>query len=53
METLQLLRTLSEARGPSGLERAATDVIADLWQPFVDSIAVDRLGSLVATKNGL
>ncbi|MCO5196435.1 MAG: M20/M25/M40 family metallo-hydrolase [Anaerolineae bacterium] len=52
METLQLLRTLSEARGPSGLERAATDVIADLWQPFVDSIAVDRLGSLVATKNG-
>jgi endoglucanase len=52
METIELLRTLSEARGPSGLEGGATDVIADLWRPLTDEIEIDRIGSLVATKRG-
>jgi endoglucanase len=52
METIELLRTLSEARGPSGLEGGATDVIADLWRPLTDDMEIDRVGSLVATKHG-
>ncbi|MCA9968939.1 MAG: hypothetical protein KC425_01930 [Anaerolineales bacterium] len=52
MNTFKLLQTLSEAVGPSGFEQEIADVVMELWQPLVDTLARDRVGSLVACKYG-
>jgi tetrahedral aminopeptidase len=52
MDIFRLLRTLTETAAPSGNETAVAEVIAELWQPYVDSIHHDRLGNLVAHKQG-
>lgn len=52
MDLFVQLQTLTETPGPSGYETAIAGVVRDLWQPYVDSVEVDRVGSLVATKRG-
>lgn len=46
----QLLRTLTEAFGPSGYEDEIRKTIADEVRPFVDDLKVDALGNLIAHK---
>jgi endoglucanase len=52
MDTLKLLRSLSEAAGPSGYEGEVADVVREAWGPFADETALDRVGSLLAFKHG-
>jgi endoglucanase len=52
MDIYKLLKELTEAPGPSGLEARAAEVVVESWQPFVDEVAVDRLGSVIASKAG-
>ena len=52
MDIFKSLKTLSEAAGPSGMETSIAEVVADLWQPYVDEVNVDRIGNLVAVKRG-
>jgi tetrahedral aminopeptidase len=47
-----LLKTLSEASGPSGREDTVRDLIADLWRPLVDDLRTDAMGSLIAYRKG-
>jgi endoglucanase len=46
------LETLVEARGAPGNEYAVADRFADLVEPHVDRVAVDDLGTVVATSEG-
>jgi len=52
MDIVPLLKRLSETASPSGYETAVTEVIREQWQPLVDEISLDRVGSLVALKRG-
>ena len=52
MDTFKLLQTLTETAAPSGHEQQIAQVITDLWEPYVDSLNIDRVGSLIAVKNG-
>ncbi len=52
MDLFAQLQTLTETPGPSGYETAIAGAVRDLWQPYVDSVEVDRVGSLVALKRG-
>lgn len=52
MDTFQLLKNLTEAVGPSGLEQEIAVAVRQVWEPFVDDIQIDRIGSLVATRYG-
>lgn len=48
----ELLRQLTEVYGPSGNEDKIRDMIIGKVKPYADSITVDKLGNVVATKNG-
>ncbi|MCB9422733.1 MAG: M42 family peptidase [Ardenticatenaceae bacterium] len=52
MNIHKLLKTLTETAGPSGYEQNIATVITELWEPYVDSITTDRVGSLIAIKHG-
>ncbi|MFO7540823.1 MAG: M20/M25/M40 family metallo-hydrolase [Chloroflexota bacterium] len=52
MDIFRMLQTLTETAAPSGNETAVAEVITQLWQPYVDSLSRDRLGNLVAVKQG-
>ena len=52
MDIYKLLKTLTETAGPSGYEQNIAAVITELWEPYVDSITTDRVGSLIAIKHG-
>ncbi len=52
MDSLELLKQLSEADGPSGREDAARQVIHTLWEPLADEIRTDALGNLIAVQYG-
>lgn len=52
MDIYKLLKTLTETPGPSGYEDQIAAVIQELWQPYVDNVFRDRVGSLVAVKHG-
>ncbi len=52
MNTYKTLKTLTETPGPSGFEQDIAAVITEMWTPYVDSIATDRIGSLIAIKHG-
>lgn len=52
MDTIEVLRELSEAFGPSGFEEEVRDAIRQMVEPLVDEVAVDTLGNLIATKRG-
>ena len=52
MNITNILRKLTETAGPSGMEQEIAATITDLWRPYVDSVTTDRIGNLIAVKNG-
>lgn len=48
--TLQLLRSLSEAPGPSGFEEPVRKIMVEQMKPFADRISYDGLGSVIAQQ---
>ena len=52
MDIFKVLKQLSETPGPSGFEQRISAVVNELWEPFADSVSVDRLGSVIAVKRG-
>ena len=52
MNLFKTLKTLTDTPGPSGYEQDIAAVITELWEPYVDSITTDRVGSLIAVKQG-
>jgi len=47
-----LLKRLSELNGTSGAEGLVRDFLRQQIEPVVDTILVDKIGNLIATKNG-
>jgi putative aminopeptidase FrvX len=47
-----LLKELCESFGPSGQEDRVRDIIIQKIKPNVDSIKVDKMGNIIAVKNG-
>lgn len=47
-----LLKTLSELQGTSGAEKKVRDLLQEEITPYVDSLAVDKIGNLIAVKKG-
>ncbi|MCK5084760.1 MAG: M42 family metallopeptidase [Candidatus Pacebacteria bacterium] len=47
-----LLEKLSNAHGISGHEKEIRSILEEEIKPFVDEIKTDKLGNLIATKNG-
>lgn len=52
VDTFKLLKKLVETPGPSGLEDRIAAVVQETWEPLVDEIRRDRVGSLIAIKHG-
>lgn len=52
METVELLRTLSNTFGIPGFENEVRDVLSELVEPYVDEIKTDTLGNLIAMRKG-
>lgn len=52
MESLELLRELSDAFGVAGFEDEVRDLIKGLIEPYVDELYVDTLGNLIASRRG-
>jgi endoglucanase len=52
MQTLPLLKKLTETAGLSGFEQAIRDEIIAAWSPLVDEVRTDTLGNLIALKRG-
>ena len=52
MEPFELLKKLTETHSPSGYEQPIVELISQLWEPYTDSVTVDRIGSVFATKLG-
>jgi len=49
---VELLKQLSESFGPAGFEREASLKVKDYVSHFSDSIATDKLGSVIFSKKG-
>ncbi|HKK07923.1 MAG TPA: hypothetical protein VKA44_03490, partial [Gemmatimonadota bacterium] len=47
-----LLKELSEAPGPSGLEGPVRALVVRRMEPYADSVRYDGLGSVIATQGG-
>jgi endoglucanase len=52
VDTFKLLKKLVETPGPSGFENRIAAVVKETWEPLVDEITVDRVGSLIGVKRG-
>lgn len=52
MDIFKDLQTLTETPGPSGFETEIAKAVQAIWEPLVDELHVDRIGSLVALKKG-
>jgi len=52
VQTLELIRALADAFGPSGFEDDARAVVRSLVEPLADEVHDDVLGSLVAIVRG-
>ncbi len=50
MDTIELLKRLSEAPGVSGDERAVRAILKEAVQPYADELRVDALGNLIAVR---
>lgn len=51
-QTLQMMKELTDANGVPGNEAKPRQVMQKHIEPFADEVMVDRLGSLIAVKNG-
>ncbi|MDI6894371.1 MAG: M42 family metallopeptidase [Bacillota bacterium] len=49
-ETRELIRSLTEAFGPSGQEEQVRELITSLVRPHVDGVRTDALGNLICTR---
>lgn len=52
MDTVELLKTLCDAFGPSGFEDSVAKTLQPIIAPFVDETRIDTLGNLIATRRG-
>ena len=52
METVTLLKSLSDAFGSSGFETEVCETLQRIIEPFVDELRIDTLGNLIATRRG-
>ena len=52
MDTLELVRKLSEAPGVTGQEETIRGILEAEWQPWVDELRTDALGNLMALRRG-
>lgn len=52
METIPLLKRLSEVPGPAGREAPVRKTVRELWSPLVDELREDGLGSLIGLRHG-
>ncbi len=52
MDIFKLLQTLTETPGPSGYEQNIARAIQEVWKPYTHSQTIDRMGSLIAVKEG-
>ena len=52
METIPLLKQLSETSGLSGHERPVRELICELWISLVDELRQDSLGSVIGLQHG-
>lgn len=50
MESLELIKRLSEAHGPSGYEDEVREIIRETIRPFADEIKSDALGNLIVRR---
>lgn len=48
----ELIKELTQVYGPSGNEEKIREKIINEIKPYADSIAVDKLGNIIATKTG-
>lgn len=48
--TVQLLKSLSEAPGPSGFEEPVRKIMVNEMKPFADRISFDGMGSVIAQQ---
>ncbi|MFD1171345.1 M42 family metallopeptidase [Oceanobacillus picturae] len=51
-ETLTMLKDLTDAKGISGNEKEAREVMQKYISPYADEVYTDNLGSLIAKKTG-
>ncbi len=49
---IRFLKTLSEARGPSGFEDEVRGVVIREMEPYVDEVVVDGWGNVIGVKRG-
>lgn len=52
METVSLLKQLSETPGLSGIEEPIRTVVRNLWTPLSDELREDNLGNLISLRRG-
>jgi endoglucanase len=52
VETLTLIKELSEAVGPSGREEPIRRYLRDRWAPHADEMRTDALGNFIALQRG-
>jgi putative aminopeptidase FrvX len=52
MDIHNLLKELTETPGPSGFESRVAEVVVETWRPLADEVAIDRMGSVTASKAG-
>lgn len=52
MNTIDLLRELSEATGVSGCEAQVTDIVSAHFRPYTDHVTVDNMGNVIALRRG-
>jgi endoglucanase len=52
LNTLALLKEISQAHGPSGRENSIGETIASYWETLVDNLDIDALGNLIGLKKG-
>lgn len=52
MDSVKILKQLTETPGPSGFEQRIAAKVSDLWRPYADTLTIDRVGSVLATKEG-
>lgn len=50
-ETLSMLKDLTEAKGISGNEKEARDVMEKYITPYADEVFTDNIGSLIAKRS--
>jgi putative aminopeptidase FrvX len=51
-KSLELLRKMTEAFGPSGFEREVTNIVKDYMTPYADGMVQDKLGSVAFILRG-